>query len=388
LVLRVRIRYPIVAVMSASNDQPATAKIQSIDGSLSIDLAGSWRITGSTPKWDDVIGETSPANLSFNLSGLARWDSSLVLFIAAAANWCRAHGVSCDLNSLPESLRRLVNQFDDKTRHPVPPSRPTNFLASVGKAVIDLYQKTLEYARFVGECTLSFLFLLRNPGKFRWRDALAEMQRCGAMALPITGLIAFLVGVILAYSGAIILRQFGGDIWVADLVGVTMTREMAAMMTAIVLAGRTGAAFAAEIGNMRANEEVDALTTLGIRPIDFLVIPRLVALGVMMPLLALYANALGVVGGMTIAWTLLEIPPTAFWVEMLTIVDLSDLLTGLIKATTFGAIIGFAGCLRGLQASRSASGVGEAATSAVVTAILLIILSDAIFAVIFNALGW
>jgi phospholipid/cholesterol/gamma-HCH transport system permease protein len=214
------------------------------------------------------------------------------------------------------------------------------------------------------------------------------MQRAGAMAMPITGLIAFLVGVILAYSGAVILRQFGGDIWVADLVGVTMTREMAAMMTAIVLAGRTGASFAAEIGNMRANEEVDALVTLGIRPIDFLVVPRIVALGLMMPLLALYANALGVVGGMAIAWGLLDIPPPAFWVEMLSIVDASDLMTGMIKATTFGAIIGMAGCLRGLQAERSAAGVGEATTSAVVTAILLIIVSDAVFAVLFNILGW
>jgi len=374
--------------MPASTDAPATAAIWSTDSQLTVELAGGWRITEATPKWDEVIGSTPAANVTFDFSKLERWDTSLVLFVAAAANWCRAHRTSCDLESLPESMRRLVDHFEDKTRHPVPPSRPSGFLAAVGRASLDVWEKAGQYARFVGECTLSFLFLAGHPGKFRWRDTLSEMQRCGAMALPITGLIAFLVGVILAYSGAIILRQFGGDIRVADLVGVTMTREMAAMMTAIVLAGRTGAAFAAEIGNMRANEEVDALTTLGIRPIDFLVVPRLVALGVMMPLLTLYANALGIVGGMSIAWMLLDIPPAAFWVEMLSIVDLSDLMTGLIKATVFGAIIGFAGCLRGLQASRSASGVGEAATSAVVTAILLIILSDAIFAVIFNALGW
>lgn len=374
--------------MPASSDQPATAELHPGDAGITIALSGDWRITAATPKWDEVSAGTDPANVTFDHSNVGRWDTSLVLFVAAIANWCRAHGVYCDLKSLPDSMQRLAAQFDDKTRHPVPPSRPVNFLATVGRAALDLYGKSGQYARFVGECTLSFMYLVRNPGKFRWRDAVAEMQRCGAMALPITGLIAFLVGVILAYSGAIILRQFGGDIWVADLVGVTMTREMAAMMTAIVLAGRTGAAFAAEIGNMRANEEVDALTTLGIRPIDFLVMPRLVALGVMMPLLTLYANALGVVGGMAIAWMLLDIPPPAFWVEMLTIVDMSDLMTGLIKATVFGAIIGFAGCLRGLQANRSASGVGEAATSAVVTAILLIILSDAIFAVIFNALGW
>ncbi len=351
-------------------------------------VSGEWRITRPRPEWSRLSPATPPTQLRIEPTDLTHWDTSLVLFVAAVTRWCREHDIACDQSALPAALQRLGKHFEDETRLPVPTERPSNFIAMVGRAALDSYRKSLQYARFMGECTLSVLFLLRHPGKFRWRDSLAEMQRCGAMALPITGLIAFLVGVILAYSGAVILRQFGGDIWVADLVGVTMTREMAAMMTAIVLAGRTGAAFAAEIGNMRANEEVDALTTLGIRPIDFLVIPRLVALGVMMPLLTLYANALGVVGGMAIAWGLLEIPPQAFWVEMLSIVDLSDLMTGMIKAVTFGAIIGFAGCLRGLQASRSSAGVGEAATSAVVTAILLIIVSDAIFAVIFNALGW
>lgn len=374
--------------MPASTSTPATAVIRSEDNALTVVISGEWRIINARPDWAQLSKSTTPADLRFELAELAHWDTSLVLFVAAVADWSQTHHVKCDLQNLPKALQRLVGHFDDKTRHPVPKERPHNFLETVGQAALEIYQKSLQYARFVGECTISIVYLTRNPSKFRWRDTLAEMQRCGAMALPITGLIAFLVGVILAYSGAVILRQFGGDIWVADLVGVTMTREMAAMMTAIVVAGRTGAAFAAEIGNMRANEEVDALTTLGIRPIEFLVVPRLVALGVMMPLLALYANALGVVGGMAISWGLLDIPPAAFWVEMLTIVDLSDLMTGMIKATTFGAIIGFAGCLRGLQASRSASGVGEAATSAVVTSILLIIVSDAIFAVLFNILGW
>jgi phospholipid/cholesterol/gamma-HCH transport system permease protein len=374
--------------MPAAEPVPATADIRPQDNTLEVVVSGAWRITGQRPDWPSLSKSTTPADVKFALEDVAHWDTSLVLFVAAVADWCREHNVDCDQHALPKALQRMVGHFEDKTRHPVPPERPSNFLITVGNAALDVYQKSLQYARFVGECTLSFAYLARNPSKFRWRDTLAEMQRCGAMALPITGLIAFLVGVILAYSGAVILRQFGGDIWVADLVGVTMTREMAAMMTAIVIAGRTGAAFAAEIGNMRANEEVDALTTLGIRPIDFLVMPRLIALGVMMPVLALYANALGIVGGMAIAWSLLDIPPAAFWLEMLNIVDLSDLMTGMIKATTFGAIIGFAGCLRGLQASRSASGVGEAATSAVVTSILLIIVSDAVFAVIFNVLGW
>jgi phospholipid/cholesterol/gamma-HCH transport system permease protein len=207
------------------------------------------------------------------------------------------------------------------------------------------------------------------------------------MALPIVSLISFLVGVTLAYIGAIVLRQYGGDIYVADLVGLAMVREMGALMTGIVLAGRTGAAYAATLGNMKANEEIDALETLGIPAIDFLVLPRLLALFVMMPLLTLYANALGIVGGMAVASGVLSIPPTAYWVEMLTIVDVSDLMTGIIKGGTFGLIIGLSGCLRGMEADRSAAGVGRAATSAVVTAILLIIVANAFYAVAFDILG-
>jgi phospholipid/cholesterol/gamma-HCH transport system permease protein len=213
------------------------------------------------------------------------------------------------------------------------------------------------------------------------------MQQCGAMALPIVSLISFLVGVTLAYTGALVLRQYGGDIYVADLIGLAMVREMGAMMTGVVLAGRTGAAFAATLGNMKANEEIDALETLGLSTVDFLVLPRLLALAVMMPLLALYANALGIVGGMIVSLKVLSIPPTAYWVEMLTIVDMSDIFVGVIKAMAFGFIVGLAGCLRGIEAERSAAGVGRAATSAVVTAILLIIVADAIFAVVFDILG-
>jgi len=194
--------------------------------------------------------------------------------------------------------------------------------------------------------------------------------------------------VTLAYTGAIVLRQYGGDIFIADLIGLSMVREMGAMMTAVVLAGRTGAAFAATLANMKANEEIDALETLGISSVHFLVLPRMLAMLLMMPLLTLYANALGILGGMAVALGLLSISPTAYWVEMLTIVDMSDLSVGVIKGVAFGFIVGLAGCLRGLQADRSAVGVGQAATSAVVTAILLIIIADAIFAVIFNILGW
>jgi phospholipid/cholesterol/gamma-HCH transport system permease protein len=192
----------------------------------------------------------------------------------------------------------------------------------------------------------------------------------------------------MAYQAAVQLRQFGADIYVADLVGLSVVREMGPMMAAIILAGRTGAAFAATLGNMRANEEVDALEALGISPVQFLVLPRLVALVCMMPLLALYANCVGILGGMVVAAGVLDIPPSAYWIETQSIVDLSDVNSGLIKSVAFGVLIGLSGCLRGLQAERSAVGVGRAATSAVVTGILLIIIADALFAVVFNMLGW
>jgi phospholipid/cholesterol/gamma-HCH transport system permease protein len=230
--------------------------------------------------------------------------------------------------------------------------------------------------------------LIRNPRGFRWRDCLDEMQQCGAMALPIVSLISFLVGLIMAYQAAVQLRQFGADIYVADLVGLSVVREMGPMMAAIILAGRTGAAFAATLANMKANEEIDALETLGISAVRFLVLPRLIALGIMMPLLTLYANGVGILGGMAVGAGVLNIPPTAYWIETQSIVDLSDVNTGLIKAIFFGMLIGLSGCLRGLQAERSAAGVGRAATSAVVTSILLIIVADAVFAVVFNILGW
>jgi phospholipid/cholesterol/gamma-HCH transport system permease protein len=228
---------------------------------------------------------------------------------------------------------------------------------------------------------------VRIPHKFRWRDCFSEMQQCGPMAVPIVSLVSFLVGVTLSYTGAIVLRQFGGDIFIADLIGLAMVREVGAVMTAVVLAGRTGAAFAATLGNMKTNEEIDALETLGIPAVQFLVLPRLLALAVMMPLLTLYANALGIIGGLVVAYALLSISAQAYWSEMLTMVDLSDVMSGVIKASAFGIIIGLAGCLRGLQAERSAAGVGRAATSAVVTAILMMVIADAIFAVLFNVLG-
>ena len=354
---------------------------------LVVALAGTWQVTESRPSWAGLRGAQSPARVRLLVAGVEKWDSSLLLFLFEVQQWCRETGAYCEMDGLPEKIRTLLSQLAASHETSVPFDRSENFITTVGLATQDVLAKARAIFQFVGECVLGAQQLVRNPRKFRWRDCLAEMQQCGAMALPIVSLVSLLVGVTLAYTGSVVLRQYGGDIYIADLIGLSMVREMGALMTAVVLSGRTGAAFAATLGNMKANEEIDALETLGIPAVPFLVLPRLIALGVMMPLLAFYANALGIVGGILVAYGLLGIPPAAFWVEMLTIVDLSDIMTGVIKAVAFGLIVGLSGCLRGLQAERSAAGVGRAATSAVVTSILLIIIADAIFAVLFNALG-
>jgi phospholipid/cholesterol/gamma-HCH transport system permease protein len=371
-----------------SEVSPARAPATLRGDVLEIELGGTWQITDRRPTWTEVRAGREPKRVVLRGEGLAGWDSSLALFVFEVEQWCRVTGAACDSGAVPEKLRRLVSQLGSCQETSVPFDRTPPFLSTVGVAAIDTWAKVREISRFVGECVLDAVHVLRQPKRFRWRDCLREMQACGAMALPIVSLISFLVGVTLAYTAAVVLRQFGGDIWVADLVGLSMVREMGAVMTAVVLAGRTGAAFAATLGNMKSNEEIDALETLGIPPVQFLVLPRMLALAVMMPLLALYANALGIIGGMVVALGLLAIPPTAYWIEMKTIVDMSDIVVGVIKAGAFGIIVGLAGCLRGLQAERSAAGVGQAATSAVVTAILMIIVADAVFAVLFNALGW
>jgi phospholipid/cholesterol/gamma-HCH transport system permease protein len=366
---------------------PARAEATPEGESLVVNLGGAWRITQPLPAWPKVLGDSRPRAIRLRMDGVERWDSSLVRFVYEVQGWCRAAKAACDTTALPETVRRLVEQLAQAQEKRVPSDHAQNFLASVGLTATDLWRQIRDFADFVGECTLSAIGLMKHPGRFRWRDCFSEMQQCGAMAVPIVSLSSFLIGLTLAYTGAIILRQFGGDIWVADIVGLSTFREMGAVMTGVVIAGRTGAAFAAQIGNMKTGEEIDALETLGIPPVDFLVMPRLLALTLMTPLLTMYANCLGILGGMIVSASVLEIPPSAYWIETQTIIDLSDISVSLIKSVVFGMLVAVAGCLRGLQAERSAAGVGRAATSAVVTSILLMIVADAIFAVLFNALG-
>ena len=378
--------------VSRMNEPTSHAHVQaSVEGdALVVRLGGEWRITGKRPAWSTVVPQQKPGRMRLVADGLGTWDSSLALFLREAGIWAEKQGVPMESAGMPAGVMQLTALLAKKPEKPANQhSALPDIFTAVGQATFALWGEIKELALFVGECAYSIARFFRGQAQFRWRDCLHEMQQCGAMALPIVGLISYLVGITMAYTGSIVVRQYGGDIWVADMVGLAVTREMGPMMAAIVLAGRTGAAYAATLGNMKANEEIDALSTLAVSPIDFLVMPRMVALFCMMPFLALYSDCMGLLGGMSIAALQpLNIPPNLYWAETETIVSLSDINTGLIKAASFGLLVGLAGCLRGLQAERSAVGVGVAATRAVVTAILLIIVSDSVFAVVFNILHW
>jgi phospholipid/cholesterol/gamma-HCH transport system permease protein len=385
-----RARMSAVAAVPASAARVTIAQVGPV---LQVRLTGEWSTSHPRPSWRAQLAgvpiqEPTPNRVVVALAeDLGEWDSSLLLYVLAIRRWCAEHGAECELGALPAAMRQLLEQFSLVTAQTRIAERDETFVADVGRVAQGSWTQGREITTFVGELVLSALALLRAPTRFRWRDCLAEMQQCGARALPIVSLISLLTGLILAYQSAVLMRQFGADIYVADAVGLAMVREMGALMAAVILAGRTGAAFAATLGNMRANEEIDALATLGLRPVDFLVMPRLLALGLMMPLLTIYASALGIIGGMLVALGLLDIPPSAYWVQTQSALDLSDLSTGVIKGATFGVLVGLAGCHRGLVAERSAAGVGQAATAAVVTSLLLIVIADAIYAVLFNLLG-
>jgi phospholipid/cholesterol/gamma-HCH transport system permease protein len=213
------------------------------------------------------------------------------------------------------------------------------------------------------------------------------IQECGAQALPIVTLISFLVGVILAFVGAIQLAQFGAQIYVADLVGIAMVRDMGAMMTGIIMAGRTGAAFAAQLGTMKVTQEIDAFTTMGFSALEFLVLPRMIALILMMPLLCVYSDLVGILGGAAVGIGMLDLSATTYFRETMHAINLTDFFGGVFKSAVYGVLIAISGCLRGLECGSSSSAVGDAATSAVVTGIVFIIATCGIFSVIFYALG-
>jgi phospholipid/cholesterol/gamma-HCH transport system permease protein len=381
------------ASMETTSDKCDINFDRSAEGALLIKLAGSWEIGTGLPSPDQVqeqLESTSGVErIAFDTKELARWDTGLLTFLRKVIDTSSQAGIETDIRGLPEGARKLlalasaVPAKKDAGKEDVPKS----LFFSAGESSINFFREAGEALDFVGEATLSFLRLFRGKARFRRSDLTLLIQECGAQALPIVTLISVLVGMILAFLGAVQLQMFGAEIYVANLVGIGMARELAPLMAAIIMAGRTGGAYAAQLGTMQVNEEIDALITLGFSPMDFLVLPRLLALFLMMPLLCLYADLMGIVGGALVGVGLLDLSLTQFLQQLQTSVGLTDFGQGVFKSAVFGVLIAVSGCFRGIQCGRSASAVGSAATSAVVMGIVLVVVSDAIIDVVIQILG-
>jgi phospholipid/cholesterol/gamma-HCH transport system permease protein len=360
---------------------------------LLVRLVGPWTTRAGAPVVTEVYEQldASPPvrRLAFEAQELTAWDSRLLTFVRHLLEASTQRQVVVEQQGLPEGVRRLlalaaaVPEREGARRG----GARLSWLASIGTEVLAGWKGAWDMVAFIGEAVLAGLRLVAGRARFRRVDLVLFLQECGAQALGIVTLISFLIGLILAFMGAIQLRQFGAQIYVADLVGLGMTREMGAVMTGIIMAGRTGAAFAAQLGTMQVNEEIDALSTMGIPAMEFLVLPRMLALMLMMPLLCVYADMMGILAGLLIGTGLLDMSLVEYVNETRKAVHLVDFGLGLSKSVVFGALVALAGCLRGMQCGRSASAVGAAATSAVVTGIVWIIASDGLFAVLSERLG-
>ncbi len=375
-------------------DRPARMTIvRGRTGRVDLSIAGAWRLDADLPDLDridaELLADSRLTAIGFQTGDLAEWDSGLVSYVAGLAWRCRERGVAVDTAGLPEGMQALLRLASAAPDHHTEgrPERADPFLQRFGQDFIDLARSTGEILAFIGEVTLALRLMLSGRARFKRSELWLLIEEVGADALPIISLVSFLVGLILGYIGDQQLAQFGARIFVADLVGLAIVIQMGALITAIVLAGRTGAAFAAQIGTMQVNEEIDALRTLGISPIEFLVLPRLIALVTMTPLLAIYANLMGVLGGAFAGTVVGGLSLVEYFAQTVAAIGLHHIAQGLISATVFGAIVAVSGCLRGMQSGRSAAAVGEATTSAVVTSIVFIVIASAVLTIIFDAIG-
>ena len=360
---------------------------------ICLKLKGDWRISSGFPGEEDVFPPPERIKniryLVFDVSGLGKWDSCLVAFLFRLVREFEKRGVRADLAGLPSGARKLI-ALALKTKEKnetvsLPPD--ASFLEAVADRALEAREGVLLFLNFLGETVSAFGRMFSGKVYFRWDEFTLLLQRCGADALFLVSLISILVGVILAFIGATQLKLFGAQIYIANIVGIGMVRVMGAMMAAILMSGRTGASFAAELGLMQNNEEIDALRTLGVSPVEFLVLPRILALLIMMPLLTIYADLMGILGGLFISVTLMGLNPVEYWQHTQSSVTLVNVFIGIAHSLVFGLIIALAGCFRGMQCRRSAEAIGEATTGAVVSAIISIVVATAIITFVCQVLG-
>lgn len=368
---------------------PDTAKValERQGDDLVIGLGGTWdlqaHLPGTTAVEAALDAPPPPTGVRFDAGSIGGWDSSVLTFLQGVEDAAQARSIEVDRDGLPDGVRRLVELARAVPERGVRAAEPKlSPLARLGTFGVKAYDGAVDELRFLGAAAEAFGQFLRGKASYRKSDLRLLIQQAGADALGIASLVSLLFGLILAFVGAVQLERFGASIYVADLVGVGMVRDMAAFMTAIIVAGRSGAAYAAQLGTMKVTEEIDALRTTGISPMEFLVVPRIIALVVMMPLLTLYADFMGILGGYLVGTGLLGISPLAYIQQTTGAVNMTHVIPGVIKGTVYGLLVALAGCKQGMDAGSSASAVGDAATRAVVNGVVAIIVACGVAQVI------
>jgi phospholipid/cholesterol/gamma-HCH transport system permease protein len=355
-----------------------------LSGSLRLDdVAQLWRAL-EAPLRELPMG----SSLALDVSRASPVDGAAMAVLVHARAELKRRGVACEIVGASETLQDLVRLYHgDGEVRPRVRRHPKSTFEQIGDATLRVLREGKLALAFVGDLVVDLRGVLRRPKTGNFREVPPVMETVGADALPIVLLINFLVGLVMAFQASVQLKRFGANILVADLIGISMTRELGPLMTAIVLCGRSGAAFAAELGTMKVNEEIDALRVLGLSPLRYLVLPRVLGMFLVLPLLALFADAIGILGGLTVGVARLGLSATAYWRQTLHAVKLWDVYSGVIKAGVFALVIGAIACQQGLAAAGGAESVGQRTTSAVVSSLFTLILIDAVFTVMFRLTG-
>ena len=374
---------------------------QPVHPSLHFELSSSQAVCHFTGDWNISAGgdlesvnqtwhsffeqDLAVKQIKLKVHSQVNWDSRLVAFISAKKKVLLKNGIEVD-GDFPEKLNQLIDLRSDQVE-----STKDSSVSPVSGSFLDWWEPFCNWLsspfNFLGAWVISLLMLPLLKTQMRIRDLIMECRQCGAAALPIVTLISFLTGLTMAFVGSVQLEKFNAKIYIADLVCLAMVREMGALMVGIIMAGRTGASFAAEIGSMKLNEELDSLRTFGLSPMEFLVLPRTLALLIMTPMLTIYADIVGMLGGLTVGTQIMDFS-VSHYIEQTqaSISGMWEVFSGLLKSLAFGLIIGLVGCFKGLHTGNSSVSLGRSVTSSVVTAVTLIVITDAVFEIVFSTL--
>jgi phospholipid/cholesterol/gamma-HCH transport system permease protein len=366
-----------------------TVELGGSDGAGLVRVVGRLDFAEATALWDQtnvlLVAHQAP-RIDFDLSGVTAADGGAMALLVHIRNRLEAQGIHSEFVGASPTVQTIVHLYEGDVHLPPPKRRRAeSALAQIGRGTVNVLIEGQLVLAFFGQMLISAIATVRAPRTANWKDVSPTMEHAGADAVPIVVLINFLIGFVMAFQGAVQLKQFGANVFVADLVGLSVTRELAPLMTAIIVCGRSGAAFAAELGSMKVSEEIDALRTMGFGAMRFLVLPRVLALILVLPLLTLIADLVGIIGGLVVGLTTLDLSIAGYITETHKALKVWDVYSGVLKSVVFALAIGLVSCQQGLATTGGAEGVGRRTTAAVVTTLFSLILLDAGFTILFHA---